>query len=133
MFENMLFEVQSISDARGTIYIVEQGQQLPFDVKRCYFIKELSSQPRGFHAHKTLRQLAVLVQGSCDFIMDDGSTKNNITLNSPKQALLIDTFVWHEMHNFSEDCILMVLASDVYLEEDYIRNYDEFLITVKQG
>ncbi|MHC5791764.1 sugar 3,4-ketoisomerase, partial [Streptococcus pyogenes] len=90
-----------------------------------------SSVPRGFHAHKDTVQVAVCLNGSCEILMDDGITKETITLNSPSQGLLIDVMQWHEMYNFSENCILMVMANEVYKESDYIRNYDEFLREIK--
>ncbi len=83
--------------------------------------------PRGFHAHRELIQVAVCLKGSCDILMDNGHEKEVIGLNSPSQGLVIDIMQWHEMSNFSEDCVLLVLASDVYDESDYIRNYDVFL------
>ncbi|MCO7051663.1 FdtA/QdtA family cupin domain-containing protein, partial [Proteus terrae] len=81
---------------------------------------------RGFHAHKKLKQLAICLKGSCDFIMDDGKKREKITLTSPDVGLIIDAMQWHEMHNFSEDCIILVLADDVYDESDYIRDYETF-------
>src|SRR5690606_38600466 len=82
---------------------------------------------RGFHAHKQLRQLAVCVSGKCRMLLDDGVSKEEVWLDSPKKAVFIDTLIWHEMHDFSEDCVLMVLASHAYDEADYIRNYEEFV------
>ena len=81
---------------------------------------------RGFHAHHKLKQVLVAVRGSCDLLLDNGTVKETIVLDSPHQAIVIDTFIWREMHNFSEDCILLCLASEHYDESDYIRDYEEF-------
>jgi dTDP-4-dehydrorhamnose 3,5-epimerase-like enzyme len=117
-----------LGDERGNLISLEENKNIPFEIKRVYYIfgtqKEVS---RGFHAHKELKQLAVCIQGDCTILMDDGSVKESIVLDSPSKGLIIDVQQWHEMHDFSEDCILMVLASDYYDEDDYIRDYDEFM------
>ena len=91
------------------------------------------SVSRGFHAHKNLRQVAVCVAGSCRFILDDGTKKEEVVLNSPATGLLIQGIVWREMHDFSSDCVLMVLADKYYDESDYIRKYDDFLGAVNEN
>ncbi|MBP6467758.1 MAG: WxcM-like domain-containing protein [Fusobacteriaceae bacterium] len=121
-------EFKKLGDDRGSLVSLEQNKNIPFDVKRIYYIfgtKEGVS--RGFHAHKELRQLAVCVRGSCRFIMDDGKSKEELVLDCPNTGLLIEPMQWHEMHDFSEDCIIIVLASDYYDESDYIRDYNLFL------
>nr|QOS16926.1 TDP-4-oxo-6-deoxy-alpha-D-glucose-3,4-oxoisomerase [Vibrio parahaemolyticus]QOS17223.1 TDP-4-oxo-6-deoxy-alpha-D-glucose-3,4-oxoisomerase [Vibrio parahaemolyticus]QOS18695.1 TDP-4-oxo-6-deoxy-alpha-D-glucose-3,4-oxoisomerase [Vibrio parahaemolyticus]QOS19187.1 TDP-4-oxo-6-deoxy-alpha-D-glucose-3,4-oxoisomerase [Vibrio parahaemolyticus]QOS27032.1 TDP-4-oxo-6-deoxy-alpha-D-glucose-3,4-oxoisomerase [Vibrio parahaemolyticus] len=123
-----LINFNVIGDARGSLVALEQSKDIPFDIKRVYYLYGMQScVPRGFHAHKDTVQVAVCLNGSCEILMDDGITKETITLNSPSQGLLIDVMQWHEMYNFSENCILMVMANEVYKESDYIRNYDEFL------
>lgn len=122
-----LIEFKTLGDERGSLISLEQNKNIPFEIKRIYYIfgtKENVS--RGFHAHKKLRQLAVCVRGSCRFVMDNGSQKEEIILDSPDKGLVIDTMQWHEMHDFSEDCIIIVLANDYYDESDYIRNYENF-------
>ncbi|MQC08408.1 sugar 3,4-ketoisomerase [Morganella morganii] len=122
-----LIEFKTLGDDRGSLISLEQNKNIPFEIKRIYYIfgtKENVS--RGFHAHKKLRQLAVCVRGSCRFVMDNGIQKEEIILNSPDKGLVIDTMQWHEMHDFSEDCIIIVLANDYYDESDYIRNYENF-------
>ncbi len=115
-------------DSRGHLVALEAMKDVPFEIKRIYYLSKLKTDyPRGFHAHKALKQLAVCIQGSCRFIMDDGISKEETWLDSPTQGLLIDKMIWHEMHDFSQDCLLVVLANDVYDEADYIRNYDEFI------
>ncbi|WP_272694369.1 sugar 3,4-ketoisomerase [Providencia sp. PROV036] len=121
-------EFKTLGDDRGSLVSLEQNKNIPFEVKRIYYIfgtKEGVS--RGFHAHKKLRQLAICVRGSCRFIMDDGKNKEELILDTPHKGLLIEPMQWHEMHDFSEDCIIIVLANNYYDESDYIRNYDLFL------
>lgn len=118
---------QIIGDERGSLISLEAMKNIPFNIKRVYYIYGVDSKlPRGFHAHKELQQVLVCVSGSCTVILDDGHVKSAHILNKPDQGILVDKMVWHEMQDFSEDCILMVLASDYYYEEDYIRNYKNF-------
>lgn len=125
--------IQSISfkvlgDDRGSLVALEVKKEIPFEIKRVYYLYDTNKDvPRGFHAHKKLRQIAVCVSGSCRFVLDDGGGKKEIVLDSPNEGLLIDAMIWHEMHDFSEHCVLMVLANDYYDESDYIRDYDGFL------
>lgn len=121
-----------IGDSRGSLVALESNKNIPFDIKRVYYLFGLSSDlPRGFHAHKTLRQVAICISGQCEMLMDDGKSREKVILDSSSKGLLIDTMQWHEMHNFSDDCILVVLASDNYDESDYIRSYEEFLNEIK--
>jgi dTDP-4-dehydrorhamnose 3,5-epimerase-like enzyme len=120
-------------DDRGSLIALEENHNVPFDVKRVYYIFSTKENiRRGFHAHKNLKQLAICVSGSCTFLLDDGMTKQYIELNAPTQGLLIEGLVWREMYNFSSDCVLMVLADAYYDENDYIREYDDFLKAVSQ-
>lgn len=116
-----------LGDERGSLVALEGNRNIPFDIKRVYYIFGTDENtPRGFHAHKELRQVAVCVKGSCQIVIDDGKEKEWVTLGTPSAGIFIDTMQWHEMHNFSEDCVLMVLANDYYDESDYIRDYNEF-------
>ena len=116
-----------LGDERGSLVVLEDKRNVPFDIKRVYYVFGTKKGiARGFHAHKNLKQVAVCIAGKCRMVMDDGRKKESIWLDSPTQGILITT-EWHEMHDFSEDCILLVLASDHYDENDYIRNYDQFL------
>lgn len=118
-------------DDRGNLVALESMKNIPFEIKRVYYIRSLSSlYPRGFHAHKQLKQVAVCLSGSCRFILDDGSSKEEVWLKSASIGLVLPEMVWHEMHDFSNDCILLTLASDFYSEEDYLRDYDDFLKAV---
>jgi dTDP-4-dehydrorhamnose 3,5-epimerase-like enzyme len=119
--------LQDKSDARGNIVITESKKNIPFDIKRVYCLYNMNYEARGFHAHKELTQVMVCLAGSCDVLMDNGNSKTTIQISPNNQGLLIPPMVWHEMSNFSESCVLMVLASEWYIESDYIRNYDEFI------
>ena len=120
-------EFKKLGDDRGSLISLEQHKNIPFEVKRIYYIfgtKEGVS--RGFHAHKNLEQVAICVKGSCRFLLDDGKNKEEIVLDDPSIGLYISNITWREMHDFSEDCVLIVLASELYDESDYIRNYQDF-------
>lgn len=119
---------KELGDRRGSLLALEGNKNVPFEIKRVYYIYNTENGvSRGFHAHKELLQLAICISGSCRFIMDNGINKEEIILNSPSTGLLIPNMIWHEMHNFSDDCIIIVLANEVYQESDYIRDYTEFL------
>ncbi|MFW0765457.1 sugar 3,4-ketoisomerase [Trabulsiella odontotermitis] len=127
-----LIPLQKYGDERGMLVALEQTKNVPFEIKRVYYM--FDTQPgvrRGYHAHKKLRQLAIPVSGSCRFLLDNGKEKVDVLLDNPSLGLLIEPTIWHEMYDYSPDCILLVLASDVYDEGDYIRNYDEFLGIIK--
>ena len=116
-------------DERGSLIALESNLNAPFEIKRVYYL--FGTKPnvrRGFHAHKNLKQILIAVAGSCKILLDDGkNNKQELLLNSPNQALLIEDLTWREMFDFSSDCVLLVLASDYYNESDYIRNYQDFL------
>ena len=123
-----ILDFKILGDDRGSLISIEQSKNIPFDIKRVYYIFGTKKDiRRGFHAHKKLKQVAVCISGSCEFLLDNGKTKKTTLLNSPNKGLLINDMIWHEMYNFSSDCVVMVLADDFYDESDYIRNYDEFL------
>lgn len=123
-----MINLQVIGDERGSLIALEQGGTLPFPVKRAYYIfGTKQGVSRGFHAHKRLQQLAVCVAGKCRMVLDDGKIRNEFWLDSPTKALLINNMVWREMHDFSQDCVLVVFASENYSEADYIRNYEQFI------
>ncbi|MBC3434978.1 FdtA/QdtA family cupin domain-containing protein [Pseudomonas sp. BW16M2] len=120
--------VQVLGDERGRLNVLEACKNIPFDIRRVYYLTATQmGVSRGFHAHKALEQVAVCVSGGCRMLMNDGSQVEEVVLDSPDKALFIGKMMWHEMHDFTEDCVLLVLASDFYDEQDYIRNYDEFL------
>lgn len=116
-----------ISDNRGSLISLEQHKQIPFAVKRVYYLFDNKpNHPRGFHAHRFLKQVIVCVSGRCKFIIDNGFEREEIILNSPSHGLLIDRFLWREMHEFSEETVIMVLADGNYEEADYVRSYKDF-------
>jgi len=122
----------SLGDERGSLVALEGAKTVPFEIKRVYYI--FGTQPgvaRGFHAHRNLRQVAVCVTGKCRMVIDDGEKREDAWLESPNKGLVIGGMVWHEMHDFSSDCVLLVLASEHYDESDYIRLYSDFVAVIK--
>lgn len=120
--------LQVHGDERGSLVALEQNKNIPFQIKRVYYMFDtLIGVRRGYHAHKTLKQIAIAVRGSCKILFDDGREKEVVILDNPAIGVTIDPMIWHEMYDYSEDCILMVLADDFYDESDYIRNYADFL------
>lgn len=121
-------ELSKIHNPAGNITIIQNGKDLPFDVKRLYYLYDVpGGSERGGHAHKGLHQLIVAASGSFDVIIDDGRQKKIIQLNRPNFGLLVIPGIWREIVNFSSGAICFVLASEKYSEDDYIRHYDEFL------
>lgn len=121
---------QRLGDERGDLVALEIGMEkaVPFDIKRVYYIyRTAHGVSRGYHAHKNLKQVAICLSGSCRMILDNGRDREDVWLNNPTKGLLIESMTWREMHDFSEDCVLLVLASEHYDEADYIRNYKEFI------
>lgn len=114
-------------DSRGSLIALESLDNIPFEVKRvCYIYNTAIGVRRGFHAHKKLKQVAVCVKGSCKFLLDDGSHASEVILDKPNIALYIEGLLWREMFDFSDDCVLLVLADALYDEGDYIRDYKTF-------
>lgn len=127
-----LINFQTLGDERGSLIAIEQGYNAPFDIKRVYYIFDTKEGvERGFHAHINLKQIAIVVKGSCTFVLDDGIKREEIKLNNPNQGLFIEGVIWREMKDFSSDCVLLVLASEHYDESDYIRDYSKFLEEVR--
>jgi dTDP-4-dehydrorhamnose 3,5-epimerase-like enzyme len=116
-----------LGDDRGSLVALEVHKTVPFDIKRVYYIFGTQvGVSRGFHAHRRLQQVAVCVTGKCRMVLDDGQRREEVWLNSPTKGLLIGDLIWREMHDFSPDCVLLVLASEHYDETDYIRSYEDF-------
>ncbi len=115
------------SDRSGNLTVVENGVTLPFDVKRVYYIYDVpGGENRGAHAHKDLSQLIIAASGSFTVTLDDGQNKRSFFLNRPYQGLYVKPGMWRDLVDFSSGAVCMVLASDIYIPEDYIRNYDDF-------
>ena len=126
-----LIQVPSWNDPRGNLFVFEK-QNPPFEIKRVYYLANTAKNfSRGFHAHRNLQQVAVAVSGKCRMVLDDGTKREEVWLDSPSKAIHIESMIWREMHDFSADCVLLVLASAEYDESDYIRDYDDFLAAVK--
>ncbi|ELM1387346.1 WxcM-like domain-containing protein [Campylobacter coli] len=116
------------SDNRGSLIALENLKEIPFEIKRIYYIYDTKPEfPRGAHAHKNLEQVLIMMSGSCDIILNDGKNCEKICLNRPDMGLYIGKNMWREMKNFSYGAKLLVLASDFYNEKEYIRDYEEFL------
>lgn len=116
------------SDRKGNLTVVENGVTLPFDVKRVYYLYDVpGGESRGSHAHKDLQQLIVAASGSFTVTLDDGESKLSFFLNRPYQGLYVKPGLWRDLEDFSSGAVCMVLASEVYQQEDYIRDYQEFL------
>ena len=129
-----LVDFKTLGDDRGSLIALEENYNTPFAIKRVYYIFDTKEGVRrGFHAHIDLKQMAICVKGSCTFVLDDGEKREEIRLNSPNQGLLIEGLIWREMYDFSPDCVLLVLASEHYDEDDYIRDYGEFLEELKNA
>ena len=128
MIKVKLIPLQTHGDDRGSLVALEEGYNIPFQIKRVYYIfNTKKGVMRGFHAHKNLKQVAIAVRGSCKFKLDNGTDSVEVLLNDPAQGLLIESFIWREMYDFSEDCVLMVLADSHYDENDYVRDFNAFL------
>lgn len=128
-------DFQTLGDERGSLVALEIGMEkaVPFDIRRVYYIYHTAEGvSRGFHAHRNLKQVAICVAGKCRMVLDNGSTREETWLDCPTKGLLIESMVWREMHDFSEDCVLLVLASEHYDETDYIRDYNKFLESVSK-
>lgn len=125
--------MQVHGDERGKLVSIEGNKNIPFEIKRVYWIYDtLPDVERGKHAHKRLEQVIIAVDGACQFLLDDGSTREKVWLNRPDVGLYIGKNMWGEMRHFSYGCKLMVLASGYYDAEEYIVDYDEFLRSSKK-
>jgi len=128
-----VIDLPKISDPRGNLTFIEGGRQIPFDIQRVYYLYDVpGGAERGGHAHKGLTQLIVAMSGSFDVVLDDGNRRQRFHLNRSYQGLLVCPMIWRELDNFSSGSVCMVLASNLYDEEDYYRDYDNFMHAVKQ-
>jgi hypothetical protein len=126
-----IINIPKINNTKGNIGVIE-NDTIPFDVKRVYYLFDVpSGAKRGGHAHKKLKQVLLAISGSFDVVLKDGKCKETITLNRPDKGLLIENNIWRELENFSSGSVCLVLASEEFSEDDYIRNYKEYLSFVK--
>lgn len=126
------YRFQQHGDGRGRLTVVENNEDIPFEIKRVYYLYDTSPGfIRGLHSHKTLEQILVCVTGSCKILLDDGCGREEVVLDDPTEGLYIGPNIWREMYDFSDGAVLLVMASELYDESDYIRNYDDFLSNAK--
>ena len=119
---------QPHGDDRGQLVALEEFIDIPCEIKRVYYMYETGEGVRrGFHAHKSLEQILICIHGTCKILLDNGFEKKIVPLEKPYEGLYISNDMWREMYDFSPDAVLLVLASDLYDESDYIRDYDEFI------
>jgi dTDP-4-dehydrorhamnose 3,5-epimerase-like enzyme len=129
IFQYVYFPV--IEDVRGNLAFI-QNDILPFEFKRIYYLFDVpSSAFRGGHSHINQHEILIAISGSFEVVLDDGQQKNKVLLNKPNKGLLIKNNIWRELQNFSSGAVCLVIASDVFEESDYIRDYNEFLESVK--
>jgi len=121
-----LIDIPKIEDTRGNLSVIEKNI-IPFSIKRVYYLYDVPSDAyRGGHAHKDQMELLVALSGSFEVLLDDGNKKTKVMLNKPNKGLLIPVGIWRELENFSSGSVCLVLASDEFIESDYIRDYDSF-------
>ena len=127
VFDCVILPLNKIHNRAGNITIVEGNKNVPFDVKRIYYLYDIpGGEDRGGHAHKELRQLIVAASGSFNVLLDDGINKKIVTLNRPDYGLLVVPGIWRELMEFSSGAICLVLASENYNDDDYLRDYEQF-------
>jgi oxalate decarboxylase/phosphoglucose isomerase-like protein (cupin superfamily) len=122
-----IIDIPKINNTRGNIGVIE-NDTIPFDVKRVYYLFDVpSGAKRGGHAHKKLKQVLIAISGSFDVVLKNGKSKEIVTLNRPDKGLLIENNIWRELENFSSGSVCLVLASEEFSENDYIRSYKDYL------
>lgn len=123
-----IIEIPKIEDRRGNLSVIEELKSVPFRIARVYWLYDVpGGESRGGHAHRKLKQLLIAVSGSFTVTLDDGHEKRKFLLNHPYQGLMIDTGIWRTLDDFSSGAVCLVIASELYDEDDYIYDYDEFL------
>jgi hypothetical protein len=131
MKHSRLINFKKFSDGRGNLTAIESSKDIPFNIKRIYFLYDIPEDKiRGEHAHKNLEQLILCLGGSFDIIIDDGFIKKKYTLNDPSVGLYVPKMHWRILENFSKNSTCLVLASEEYSEDDYYRNYNDFLSNI---
>lgn len=130
--KHYLFELKPFSDEDGFLAVIEEEKQIPFKIKRIFYEYAVkSSSLRGEHANKNSQFCLIAVSGSCNVIVQDGSNKINYCLDEPYKVLYLDKMIWKTMTNFSKDCVLLVLSDCLYDKDEYIREFNEYLESLK--
>ena len=130
--KNKIIDIPKINNTKGNIGVIE-NDTIPFDIKRVYYLFDVpSGAKRGGHAHKKLKQVLIAISGSFDVVLKNGKSKEIITLNRPDKGLLIENNIWRELQNFSSGSVCLVLASEVFSEDDYIRSYKDYISFIKE-
>lgn len=122
-----IMDIRKYTDNRGYLSVIEGGLDIPFEIKRIYYLYMVPEIARGAHAHRKLQQFMVATSGSVHVTMNDGREKKTFVLDKPWKGLLVPAGLWRDLDDFSGGTVVMVLASEKYITEDYIRDYDEFL------
>lgn len=132
--QTVKYVFQPHGDERGQLVALEEFKDIPFKIKRVYYMYDtMADVVRGHHAHKSLEQILICIHGSCKIKLDNGEEKKVVPLEKPYEGLYVPHSMWREMYDFSSDAVLLVLASELFDETDYIRNYDEFIKFVKKN
>ena len=132
--ECRIINFPKITDVRGNLSFIEENKHVPFEIKRVYYLYDVpSGATRGGHAHKKMEQVIIAMSGSFKVVVDDGKSRKSFFLNRPQYGLYVSPAVWREMENFSSNSIALVIASTIYDEGDYIRDYETFKRMVSKG
>ncbi len=127
------YQFQQHGDDRGQLVALEQFKDIPFEIKRVYYMYDTGENVhRGYHAHQNLEQILICIHGSCKVLLDNGFERKKVFLEKPYEGLYVPNDMWREMYDFSPDAVLLVLASEYYDENDYIRDYQQFVEDVQK-
>ncbi len=127
------YQFQQHGDERGQLVALEEYNDIPFEIKRVYYMYDTKDGVRrGYHSHNSLQQILICVHGSCKILLDDAKEKKVVYLEKPYEGLYIPPNMWREMYDFSPDAVLVVLASEIYNEDDYVRDYEKFVRQSKE-
>lgn len=130
--EIIKYSFQEHGDERGQLIALEESKEIPFAIKRVYYMYDTGEGVRrGFHSHRTLEQILICIHGSCRVLLDNGIERGTVLLDKPYEGIYVGPDTWREMYDFSPDAVLLVLASQIYDENDYIRDYEKFIDSIR--